>query len=163
MTINNKQWIVSVATTLQELVQGLGGMATIPSGTGMLFDMGQEQRIMVTTVPMRFPLDIVFLDRSLVVNGIAVNVAPGHIVTGETPARFFLEVNAGEAQGVKKEQQAILQILSNPGPQDNPQLQINQLTSLTLEMMADEILGFLVFGMGLWLVIKALTRGEGQV
>ena len=102
ITINHKQWIVSVATTPLELVTGLGGVSSIPPGTGMLFDMGQEQTITVTTVPMLFPLDIVFLDSSLIVNGIALNIAPGYIVTTEVPARFFLEVNAGEARSMQK-------------------------------------------------------------
>ncbi|MDO8636409.1 MAG: DUF192 domain-containing protein, partial [Dehalococcoidia bacterium] len=116
ITINHRQWTVSMATTLQELVQGLGGMATIPPGTGMLFDMGQEQTITVTTVPMLFPLDIVFLNNYLMVNDLALNAAPGYLVTTEVPARFFLEVNAGEFVAVQKGQQASLNVVSSGAP-----------------------------------------------
>ena len=84
----------------------------------MLFDMGQEQAITVTTVPMLFPLDIVFLNNYLMVNGLALNVAPGYIVTTEAdaPARFFLEVNAGEAVAALKGQQASLNVVSSEAP-----------------------------------------------
>ena len=56
--IENKEWLTDVATLPWELSQGLGGLVEIPPVTGMLFDMGFEQTIEVTTVPMLFPLDI---------------------------------------------------------------------------------------------------------
>jgi hypothetical protein len=66
----------------------------------MLFDMGFEQIIQVTTVPMLFPLDIAFLSETMVVTEIYRNVLPGYLVTSTSPARYFLEVNAGELDGV---------------------------------------------------------------
>jgi uncharacterized membrane protein (UPF0127 family) len=62
ITIGNKQWTVALASSPQELIQGLGGLASIPPGTGMLFGIGQEQNTIVTTAPMLFPLDMVFLE-----------------------------------------------------------------------------------------------------
>lgn len=114
ITIGSKTWTVALATTPEELVRGLGGLASIPTGTGMLFDMGQEQSISVTTVPMLFPLDIVFFNSALIVNGIALNVAPGYLVTTEALARYFLELNAGEGKDISKGQQATVQVLATP-------------------------------------------------
>jgi uncharacterized membrane protein (UPF0127 family) len=60
VTIEDRQWAVAFASTPSELVQGLGGISEITHGTGMLFDLGFEQIITVTTEPMLFPLDIAF-------------------------------------------------------------------------------------------------------
>ena len=66
----------------------------------MLFDMGYEQTITVTTEPMLFPLDIAFLSEALEVTEVYPNVAPGYQVNSIAPARYFLEVNAGELEGI---------------------------------------------------------------
>ena len=104
--ISNKEWLVSLAETPWELTQGLGGIPEIPQGTGMLFDMGFEQTITVTTEPMLFPLDIAFLSESLVITEVYRNVQPGYLVTSTSPARYFLEVNAGELDGIDSGSQA---------------------------------------------------------
>ena len=59
--ISDKEWLASLAQAPWELTQGLGGIPEIPQGTGMLFDLGFEQTITVTTEPMLFSLDIAFL------------------------------------------------------------------------------------------------------
>ncbi len=104
----DREWAVDVATMPWELSQGLGGLSTLPTGTGMLFDLGWEQTIKVTTVPMLFPLDIVFLSEELVVTELYQKVEPGYIVTSQTPARYFLEVNSGELADVEAGSQADL-------------------------------------------------------
>ncbi|MFC1915214.1 ArdC-like ssDNA-binding domain-containing protein [Chloroflexota bacterium] len=101
ITIGNKEWFTDVATLSWELSQGLGGLVEIPPTTGMLFDMGFEQSIEVTTVPMLFPLDIAFLSEDLTVTEVYRNVEPGYFVTAQLPARYFLEVNAGELAGIE--------------------------------------------------------------
>ncbi len=98
--ISDKEWLVSLAEAPWELTQGLGGIPEIPQGTGMLFDLGFEQAVTVTTEPMLFPLDIVFLSESLAITEIYRNVLPGYHVSSTLPARYFLEVNAGELEGV---------------------------------------------------------------
>lgn len=100
LAISNKEWLVSLAQTPWELTQGLGGITEIPQGIGMLFDMGFEQTITVTTEPMLFPLDIAFLSEGMVVTEIYRNVQSGYLVTSTSPARYFLEVNAGEMDGI---------------------------------------------------------------
>jgi len=110
VTVRNKQWNVSVATSPWELTKGLGGLASIPSGTGMLFDLGYPQTIQVTTVPMLFPLDIAFLSDTLVITEVYRNVQPGYLVTSTLPARYFLEVNAGELEGIDTGDKATVEI-----------------------------------------------------
>ena len=85
----------------------------MPQGTGMLFDMGFEQIIQVTTVPMLFPLDIAFFSEGAVVTEIYRNVQPGYLVTSTSPARYFLEVNAGELDGVDTGSQASFEFLAS--------------------------------------------------
>ncbi len=101
VTIGDKQWAVDIASTFWELSQGLGGLSEIPAGTGMLFDLGSEQIIEVTTVPMLFSLDIAFLSEDLMVTEVYRGVEPGYIVTSQIPARYFLEVNAGELADIE--------------------------------------------------------------
>ena len=112
VTIESKDWLASLASTPSELVQGLGGIPAMPQGTGMLFDMGFEQIIQVTTVPMLFPLDIAFLSETMVVTEIYRNVQPGYLVTSTSTARYFLEVNAGELDGVNSGSQASFELLT---------------------------------------------------
>lgn len=99
--IGEKQWAVDVAASPEELTAGLGGVASIPAYTGMLFDLGSEQTVQVTTEPMLFNIDIIFISEELQVVDVVSDVAPGHLVTEDTPVRYFLEVNAGEAEGIE--------------------------------------------------------------
>ncbi len=99
--VGDKEWFTNVATLPWELSQGLGGLVELPPATGILFDMGFEQIIEVTTVPMLFPLDIALLSEDLTVTEVYRNVGPGYIVTSQLPARYFLEVNAGELAGIE--------------------------------------------------------------
>ena len=112
ITVDNKDWQITLAVTPWELSQGLGGLPEIIPGTGMLFDIGLEQTIEVTTVPMLFPLDIAFLSAELIVTEVYRNVAPGYLVTSTTPARYFLEVNADELEDVELGDSAIAEWLA---------------------------------------------------
>jgi uncharacterized membrane protein (UPF0127 family) len=116
ITIDDKEWLVSLASAPWELVQGLGGIPEIPQDTGMLFDMGFEQTIHVTTVPMLFPLDIAFFSEDMVVTEIYRNIQPGYLVTSTLPARYFLEVNAGELDGIQSGSQASFDFLAPVSP-----------------------------------------------
>jgi len=105
VVIGSKQWVVSITATSSELIAGLSGVARISAGTGMLFDMGSDQNyIGINMSEMLFPLDIVFINSSGSVVGVLHDVEPGkeaYFQATATPgARYFLEVNAGEAEGV---------------------------------------------------------------
>jgi uncharacterized membrane protein (UPF0127 family) len=111
VTIRDKEWQVGVADTPWELMQGLGGLPELPAGSGMLFDTGLTQIIRVTTDPMLFPLDMAFLSETAVVTEVYRNVEPGYIVTSTLPARYFLEVNTGELEGVESGDKAAVEFL----------------------------------------------------
>ena len=112
VTIRDKKWSVAIANTPGTLAQGLGGVAGIAPGTGMLFDLGWEQTIQVTTAPMLFPLDVAFFSNSLVVTEVYRHIDPGYIVTSQLPARYFLEVNAGELEGIDSGDQSSVELLT---------------------------------------------------
>jgi len=106
VTINDKQWECSVASTYTELASGLSGVTSIPSWTGVLFDLGSDQRyIPIDMSRMLFPLDIIFINSTQGVVGVLHNVQPGEeaSLSNDTlpGARYFLEVNAGEAEEVE--------------------------------------------------------------
>jgi uncharacterized membrane protein (UPF0127 family) len=116
VTIRNNQWQVCLATDYLELTQGLSDIPQIPSGTGMLFDLGYDTIFTVTTKEMLFPIDIIRISRSMVVTDIAHNVLPGQLITSASPARYFLEVNAGEANGISPSDHAAVQLMASEVP-----------------------------------------------
>ncbi len=111
VTIRDKQWTVSIADTPWELAQGLGGLPELAPDTGMLFDTGWTQVIQVTTEPMLFPIDIAFLSETMVVTEVYHDIEPGLLVTSTLPARYFLEVNAGELEGIDAGDRAFMELL----------------------------------------------------
>jgi len=152
VTIGDRQWAVDLATTAQELATGLGGLPFLPQGTGMLFDMGVEQIIGVTTEPMLFPIDIVFISGELTVAKVVVAVSPGQQITSGSPARYFLEVNAGEASGIVPGDPVLVQVVrpAQAGVGDT----LGQLANL---MMGVAVLG-LVGSMARGMVAATLPR-----
>jgi uncharacterized membrane protein (UPF0127 family) len=112
VTINDNQWVVSLATTYAELTTGLSGVESIAAGTGMLF-IFPAKPVTVDTSKMLFPIDIIFISESTVID-VASNIEPGYLVTEETPCDMFLEVNAGEAAGVEVGDTVTTTIIQQP-------------------------------------------------
>lgn len=100
VTINDKQWPASLAITYAELTTGLRGLPSLPAGTGMLFVLPRDQAVTVTTRGMLISIDIVFISGQLEVVDVALGVSPDLLVSESMPVRYFLEVNAGEAEGI---------------------------------------------------------------
>jgi uncharacterized membrane protein (UPF0127 family) len=73
-------------------MRGLLGRKELPSGEGILLRPSGS----VHTFFMRFPIDVVFLDRELRVVAIAANVPPWRM-RGARGAKAVLELTAGEA------------------------------------------------------------------
>lgn len=102
VTIGSKEWAAQVALSFSEITTGLSGISSILPNTGMLFDL----RMNLSSIPinmsgMLFPLDIVFISEEGSIVGVLQNVQPGEsAVYSGAGARLFLEVNAGEADGV---------------------------------------------------------------
>ncbi len=100
ISTQDKSWSVEVASTQAELSQGLSGRTSLLANTGMLFDLGSDQIVTITMLQMLFPLDIVFVSGELVVTEVLVGVPVGVVTHNTIPARYFIEVNQGEADGV---------------------------------------------------------------
>ena len=114
--IDDKQWMVTIASTPWELVQGLGGIPQISPSTGMLFDLESEQIINVTTEPMLFSLDIAFLSEDMVITEVYHDISPGYLITSITPVRYFIEVNAGELERVENGSPVLFELLDSVSP-----------------------------------------------
>jgi len=155
VAINDKEWAVDIAVTPLELSQGRGGLTEIPPGTGMLFDMGWEQPIEVTTMPMLFPLDIAFLSSDLVVTEIYRNVEPGLIITSQLPARYFLEVNAGEMERIEAGDNVLFQSVEEMPAAPN------WITGL-VGFIGFVAMGFFMVRLSRELVKEALEEPEGK-
>jgi Uncharacterized conserved protein len=141
VTIGEKEWLAALATNYWEQVHGLGGIPGMASGTGMLFDMGFGQIINVTTEPMLFPLDIAFFSEAMEITEVYHNVPPGFLVTSTSLARYFLEVNAGELDGIDSGSQASFQLLASESPVETS----NWITSM-ISFMGFTIMGFFLVG-----------------
>ncbi len=100
VTIGTKQWECSVASTTEELLTGLSQVESIPAGTGMLFILPREQIVNITTEYMLFPLSVIFISEDVYVTEMAPMLPPGGGGITTLPCRYFLEVNAGEAEGI---------------------------------------------------------------
>lgn len=112
VTIEDKEWLASLASDYWELAQGLSSIPGMEPGAGMLFDLGIEQSITVTTEPMLFSLDIVFLNEELVITEVYRDVRAGYLVHSTLPARYFLEVNAGEMENIEKGDMALVEVMA---------------------------------------------------
>jgi uncharacterized membrane protein (UPF0127 family) len=74
-------------------LRGLLGRRGLRPGEGLLLSPSSS----VHTMFMRFPIDVVFLDRGLEVLGISADVRPWRLAS-RRGARHVLELAAGEAQ-----------------------------------------------------------------
>ena len=121
--IGDSGWTATVATTQTELQAGLSGVESIPANTGVLFDMGAEYgTIWIDMTDMLFSVDIIFMDENGVVVEIMRNLAPPDDTAfapgGGVGARFFIEVNAGEAVNVSVGDTAVIHITGVDDPSD---------------------------------------------
>ncbi|MGE5691809.1 MAG: DUF192 domain-containing protein [Pseudomonadota bacterium] len=73
-------------------LRGLLGRDALPSGEGILLRPAGS----VHTAFMRFPIDVVFLDRDLTVTAVVAALAPWR-TAGRRGAKAVLELPAGEA------------------------------------------------------------------
>lgn len=104
----SNQWSVNVAQTTQEITTGLSQYAFMPTGTGMLFDLGGAKTVTVNMAGMQFPISVLFLDTNLVVIGVVPIFAPDETPITMNACRMFLEVNAGDASSVSVGDQVTL-------------------------------------------------------
>ena len=110
----------------------------------MLFDLGSSKQVTVTTEPMLFNLDIIFLDENLQVTGVFGNVPPGREIT--TDCRYFLEVNLYEAEAVELGDQAQVSLTALELPPVDGPLNIIEPVILMFAMMGMITAGFSALG-----------------
>ena len=105
ITVGSKQWAVQIARTSSELRAGLSNVEVLAADNGILFDMGSDRdSIPINMSEMLFNLDIIFINSTGGVVGIVRGAVPGSSPSFEANglgARYFLEVNAGEAVDVE--------------------------------------------------------------
>jgi uncharacterized protein len=82
----------NIADSFVTRLRGLLGRRQLPSGEGLLLSPSSS----VHTFFMRFPIDVVFLDRSLRVVGVSPNVRPWRLAACKGTRRV-LELPAGES------------------------------------------------------------------
>jgi uncharacterized membrane protein (UPF0127 family) len=91
---------VEIATTDEERTKGLMFRKSLPEGTGMLFDFGEERIVVMWMKNTYVPLDMIFIRADGTIARIAENTTPfseAHISSG-APVKGVLEVVAGTAR-----------------------------------------------------------------
>ena len=116
--IGGERYIVEIADDNMERARGLMFRDELPDGHGMLFIHDREEPQAYWMKNTRIPLDILYFDNNrLLVSQqrdippcSAGNACPSY--PSSAPARYVLELNAGEAARLGLEDGAVLQ----PGP-----------------------------------------------
>ncbi len=93
-----------VARSFWSKTKGLMFRPSLGKGKGLLMEFENEGKPGIWMLFMRFPIDIIFLDRAFRVVGIRENVPPvgwrpssWKVYYPDRPARYVLEVRAGTA------------------------------------------------------------------
>ncbi len=99
--VNERPVFTEVVSSKDEQERGLGGKESLPIDQGMLFVFGKPDLYAFWMKDMRFPIDIIWLDRDMLVVDVAEGVSPDsypQIFRPDEPASFVLELNAGSAE-----------------------------------------------------------------
>lgn len=99
--IGTAQFNVEVAATPLLRAQGLSGREKLSGDSGMLFIFDEPAIYSFWMKEMRFPLDIVWIDKSLNVVDITRNALPEsypETFSPKTPAQYVLEIPGGVAE-----------------------------------------------------------------
>ncbi|MDA2935867.1 DUF192 domain-containing protein [Patescibacteria group bacterium AH-259-L05] len=96
--INNVVVNVELAQTLKEKAQGLSGRDLLDENQGMLFVYDVQDLYSFWMEDMKFPLDIIWIDKGYTIIDLHTNVLPDSFpqtFQPKNPAQYVLEVNAG--------------------------------------------------------------------
>ncbi len=96
----NAKFELLVAGTYAQRELGLGNRSGLPANKGMLFPYDQESKPCFWMRGMRFPVDMIWLDKSKTVVDVAANVKPGTFPQAfcpKQPAQYVIELNANAA------------------------------------------------------------------
>lgn len=91
-----------VADTLPKRIEGLMSKKILPEKEGMLFIFNEENYHGIWMMNMRFPIDIIWIDKDLKIVDIAEDAQPCKfkcpIYRPDSKASYVLEVNSGFAK-----------------------------------------------------------------
>ncbi|OQA02731.1 MAG: hypothetical protein BWY68_00926 [bacterium ADurb.Bin400] len=97
--INGKKLTVKLATSPDEKAKGLSGVDSMPQNEGMLFTYTTSSTPTFTMQGMKFPIDIIWIERGRVVGVLERAAVPESsyipMYTAPAPVDMVLEVNAG--------------------------------------------------------------------
>ena len=93
------QFTVEVATTPQQMEQGLMFRPSLAPDAGMIFDYGRPSMAMMWMKNTLIPLDMLFVDAAGRVVNIHERAVPGSLATiaAAAPVRAVIELNGGTA------------------------------------------------------------------
>ena len=91
---------MQVAITDEEKAVGLSKHFALPEKTGLLLIFDEAKFVKIWTKFMKFPIDIIFIDKKGRITRIYPSVLPGskEIFKSYVPSRFVLELNSGDAE-----------------------------------------------------------------
>ncbi len=108
---------VEVATTPQQMEQGLMFRPSLAPDAGMLFDYGRPSMAMMWMKNTLIPLDMLFVDAEGRIINIHERAVPGSLATiaAAAPARAVIELNGGTAArlGIRPGDKVMFPIFGN--------------------------------------------------
>ncbi|MEK6967515.1 MAG: DUF192 domain-containing protein [Nanoarchaeota archaeon] len=106
--VNDKTWVAEIADSPAEQQQGLMFRESLPANKGMLFVFNDSEPRTFWMKNTKIPLDMIFIDANWRVVSVVKTATPCisdpcQLYNSTKPAKYVLEVNAGEAveKGVK--------------------------------------------------------------
>ena len=90
---------VEMALTSEQQMTGLMFRRSVPAGSGMLFDWGNEREMAMWMKNTLIPLDMLFINGDGTIRAIAENTVPESLapISSHGPVRAALELAAGTA------------------------------------------------------------------
>ena len=106
MFIRDAVYVVDLAVSSEERVQGLSGRPSLGTDRAMLFVYEEDGPRTFWMPDMHFPLDMIWIRSDCIVDGVTSDVPNPPVDTprdqlprypSSGPVRFILEINAGQA------------------------------------------------------------------
>ena len=114
-----RRFAVEVATTPQQMEQGLMFRPSLAPDAGMIFDYGRPSMAMMWMKNTLIPLDMLFVDAQGRIVNIHERAVPGSLATiaAAAPARAVIELNGGTAArlGIRPGDKVIFPIFGDAG------------------------------------------------
>lgn len=120
--LEGHRYAVEIADNDEERARGLMFRDTLADGTGMLFVHDRQEPLAYWMKNTRIPLDILYFDDGLKLVAQQRDVPPCTLgdacpsYPSDVPARYVLELNAGEAAGIGAKPGSSLQLSADIPP-----------------------------------------------